>query len=136
MVQLAHLIHGEWQEVKKWEGRTSDEVRMALKGMALNDYSIGGRQTSFSESTIDSLLINLWAYLEASTANELILRLSDFRFEYNRFTRLYGSLELAAISAADSQAMLELNEYFCQPYRCSACLLGRYWCQDQAPQSI
>jgi hypothetical protein len=136
MVQLAQLIHGEWQEVEKWNGRTSDEIRMELKEMALNDYWIAGRRTSFSESTIDSLLINLWAYLEATTADELIIRLSDFRFENNRFTRLYSSLELAAITAADSQAMLELNEYFCQPNRCSACLLERYWCQDQAPQSI
>jgi len=107
-----------------------------LKEIVLNDYWIAGRQTAFSESTIDSLLINLWAYLEATTADELIIRLSDFRFENNRFTRLYSSLELAAITAADSQAMLELNEYFCQPNRCSACLLERYWCQDQAPQSI
>lgn len=136
MVQLAHLIRDDWQEVKKWKGRTADEIRMALKEIVLNDYWIGGRQTLFSESTIDSLLINLWTYLEVYTAEELILRLSDFRFENNRFTRLYRSLELAVISAADSQAMLEMNEYFCQPNRCSACLLGRYWCQDQAPQSI
>lgn len=124
MKQVAKLVHKGWHELEKWKGRPFQEIQTHLQAEGM------------SEALIESLLINLWAGVNSSDGDEWAERLLMWRFEDNRFTRKYLPLELENPVAADSQAMLELNQQLCQSTRCGACRLAQYWRYDQAPQSI
>lgn len=81
-------------------------------------------------STLLTLMINAiipTAYLYAETigdermAEAAIAHLSMLEAEQNRVTRLFEQNGITATSAADSQAMLQLYEQYCTPYRCLSC---------------
>ncbi|MBM3432027.1 MAG: hypothetical protein FJX92_03350 [Bacteroidetes bacterium] len=81
------------------------------------------------------MLINLWSYQPGRSLSETEQALHSFSFEDNRITRLYVGLELTSPTAADSQALLELIQSYCQSARCKDCSLAKCWIQDQIPQS-
>ncbi len=134
--QLAVLIHLGWHHRDQWGDRSPNEIRQLLAGITWQTDHHDGAERVFSDQLIQTLLINIWSYTCCSDEVLLAKELDLFGFEDNRFTRLYSKMELNQVTAADSQAMLELNRRFCIQGRCKECALGGFWSQDQAPQSI
>lgn len=134
IAQLAALIYAGGDDPRFWIDHSPKEIRFFLRSIQIQ--TCGEVVTGCSEGLIDSLLINLWSYLNTRDSAEGEERLSLFPFEDNRFTRRFHRLALPDGTAADSQAILELHAGRCQLNGCAACDLGSQWAQVQAPQSI
>jgi len=55
---------------------------------------------------------------------ETIGLLEKLDFERNRLTRVYANTPFPQQNAMDSQALLELSQYYCSPKRCLECAIG------------
>ncbi len=136
LVQLAALIHRGWHEPFRWQGQSHLEIAASLSQLELEDPWRVDEKICFSAALIENLLINLWCYQPGLHLEDTEKVLALFSYEENRITRQYPRLEIKDPSAADSQALLELNQSYCLSSRCSTCALANCWIQDQAPQSI
>jgi hypothetical protein len=136
LMQLAILVFHQWHRREKWSVHSVDEIRQSIRSIDPTGLIESPRQSLFSDSLIDLLLINLWAYIQASDPFCLEADLRQFEFEDNRHTRAFERLALKDPTAADSQALLELHQSYCRAKNCRACALGKEWTQDQGPQSI
>ncbi len=94
------------------------------------------------KSSINLLLINMVAPLlvaygryknEESYADKAISLLEQLPPEDNRITRLYTNLNFDHQSAADSQALLHLNQHYCVPRQCLQCRIGHYILKEKQP---
>ncbi|RDC64458.1 DUF2851 family protein [Adhaeribacter pallidiroseus] len=111
------------------------------------NHVVPGQKTSrapkgIGKSSINLLLINAVAPLlvaysryknDASYADKAIALLEQLPPEDNRVTRLYADLNFAHQSAADSQALLELNQQYCVPRQCLQCRIGNYIFKPKQP---
>lgn len=90
------------------------------------------RRKALSEPFIDTLLINVvlpfkFAYLKerGKDPGTIVLKLiRQIPPESNAIVRAYSGLGVQADSALESQAILELHQYYCKPNRCLDCLIG------------
>ena len=136
LIQLASLIHHRWHDPRKWVRADPRQLQDQLSQL-LFPAGVGEEgKRMLSDAVIESILINIWSYQNACNVMELEGHLRLFGFEQNRFTRQFRSLELKDMTAADSQAMLELHHSYCEKGRCRDCKLASVWSQPQAPQSI
>ncbi len=144
LAQLAMLIHLGWDDLSFWQ--TDDVLDLARKIARIDVHAFWkerrnldgvpiNRKEYFSNRVVEGLLINIWAWMHPTNPG-IQERWTRFCYEDNRITRLYAYLEIQDPTAADSQALLELNHQFCLHRRCGSCALASYWIQDQAPQSI
>ncbi|QNF33705.1 DUF2851 family protein [Adhaeribacter swui] len=87
------------------------------------------------KSSIDLLLINAVAPLlvaygryknDEVYVDKAIALLEQLPPEDNRITRLYTDLDFYHKTAADSQALLQLNQHYCVPRQCLHCRIGNY----------
>lgn len=144
LTQLAFLYHAGWMDPAKWLASDPLGLRSSLRSIILPDhwqemygaYAPLVHRSLFSEGMVDGLLINIWAYLNAPDLASTLARLQQLPLEDNRVTRMFSDMRMEDLTAADSQAMLELHQVYCSPQRCNSCRLARCWVQDQAPQSI
>ena len=83
--------------------------------------------------TIHSLIINtivplMFVYGETKNRNELkekaVEYLEHIPPENNHVIRMWKKLNFTPKNAADTQALLELNESYCQKKYCLDCLIG------------
>ena len=96
------------------------------------------------KSSINLLLINAVAPLlvaygryknEESYVDKAIALLEQLPPEDNRITRLYTDLHFNHQTAADSQALLQLNQHYCVPRQCLQCRIGNYIFKPKQPAS-
>ena len=94
------------------------------------------------KSSIYLLLINAVAPLlvaysryknDESYADKAITLLEHLPPEDNRITRLYADLHFDHQTAADSQALLQLNQHYCVPRQCLQCRIGNYILKPKQP---
>jgi hypothetical protein len=87
------------------------------------------------KSSIALLLINAVAPLlvaygqyknDDSYTEKAILLLEQLPPEDNHITRLYTDLDFYHQTAADSQALLQLNQHYCVPRQCLHCSIGSF----------
>ncbi|RYF86725.1 MAG: DUF2851 family protein [Chitinophagaceae bacterium] len=88
---------------------------------------------ALGKSSIYNLLINcvvplLYAYGKYKGDDHYIDKalalLEIIPPEENTITNIYRELGFPPKSAADSQAMIQLNKFYCQPVRCLHCAIG------------
>jgi hypothetical protein len=108
---------------------------------------IPGQETSraskgMGKSSIYLLLINAVAPLlvaysryknNESYTDKAIALLEQLPPEDNYITRLYADLHFNHQTAADSQALLQLNQHYCVPRQCLQCRIGNYIFKPKQP---
>ena len=85
-----------------------------------------------SKSFFDLLVINTllpirfaYAQKQGWTEDKLVLRwIGEIKSERNRYTEGFSNLGIKLNSALDSQAMIQLKQYYCDKKRCLKCALG------------
>ena len=90
------------------------------------------RKKIISASFIDTLLLNVvlpfkFAYLKGreKDAGAVVMKLiREIPPESNAIIKAYSEVGVNADSALESQAILELHQYYCRPNRCLDCMLG------------
>ncbi|QMU30061.1 DUF2851 family protein [Adhaeribacter radiodurans] len=94
------------------------------------------------KSSIHLLLINAVAPLlvaygkyknEDNYVEKAIALLEQLPPEDNRITRLYTGLNFYHQNAADSQALLQLNQLYCAPRNCLQCSIGNFILKKNQP---
>lgn len=136
LIQLACLVNEGWHRQFKWEIESPESMQVQLSTIYPPAIIGWEARPLLSASMVQSLLINIWSYVNAQEVNALEKSLMQFDFEQNRFTRLFQPLELKEVTAADSQALLELHHLLCDKGKCRECRLANCWGQPQAPQSM
>lgn len=90
-------------------------------------------QKRIGQATFDNLIINsvgplLTAYSHHTDQMNFLNRALDLlrliKPEYNKITRLWGSLDKKASDAFDSQAMIQLFNEYCTKRKCLQCQVG------------
>lgn len=86
------------------------------------------------ETKINNIIINLvipFAFAYATVMNDEMLKteslelLNDIPCEQNMVIKSWKAREVKIENSFDSQAILQLNKYYCKESRCAECLLGK-----------
>lgn len=89
--------------------------------------------TGLSESFIEHITINafipiLFSYGKCMSIDKLQTRalawLEQLKAEQNKITQKFNELTLSAVSAADSQGLLQLKQDYCDQKKCLQCSIG------------
>ena len=143
LAQLSMLIHGSHQlfSVVR-ELHTIGEVR-ALFSITANDFwhyhyrldkSADFMQKTLGKTMVDNIIINtviptIYAYGKHRQDNQFIEKslrwLHETSAEMNTVTRIFFGEGNTAVSAFDTQAVLELEKNYCAFKRCLECEIGR-----------
>lgn len=142
LAQLASLYHKEQSLFSRvMEAETLKDVRQILVARASaywEEHFIFGKSSAKKEKTIGAgaqnlLIINtvipfLYAYGLHRADERLCDRagrfLEELKAENNYVTRLWGGAGLAVHTAADSQALLQLQKEYCDKKKCLYCRFG------------
>jgi len=142
LVQLANLFFLRRFSLSSLiEAGTLPEVRNLLQTKVTpywqTHYSFGAQSTesgkTLRQNSLDSLIINtvvpiLYAYGHHSLHEDYCKRALDFlsqmKLEENHITRVWKDLGLTVRSAADSQALIELRNRYCDRKDCLRCSFG------------
>lgn len=142
LVQLANLFFSRRFSLSSViEAETLQKARDLLKTQVTpywqTHYSFGAESESslktLRDASLDSLIINtvvpiLYAYGRHSLHEDYCHRaldfLSEIKLEQNHITRVWKDLGLAVHSAADSQALIELRNRYCDRKDCLRCSFG------------
>lgn len=142
LAQLASLYHKEQSLFSRvMEAETLKDVRQILVARASTyweEHFIFGKPSAKKEKTIGAgaqnlLIINtvipfLYAYGLHRADERLCDRagrfLEELKAENNYVTRLWGGAGLAVHTAADSQALLQLQKEYCDKKKCLYCRFG------------
>lgn len=142
LAQLASLYHKEHSLFSRiMEAETLKEVRQILVARASaywEEHFVFGKLSSKKEKAIGAsaqnlLIINtvipfLYAYGLHKADERLCVRAANFleelKAENNYVTRLWGGAGLPVRTAADSQALLQLQKEYCDKKKCLYCRFG------------
>ena len=142
LAELAMLVHESSHLFSRIiEAASATEIRKFF-AITANDYwhyhyqldkETAFRKKSVGSSMVDNLIINTVApllFLYGSHHKENRYRdmalncLMETRAEQNQITRGFVRLEIKIGNAADSQALIELKNQYCQEKRCLDCSIG------------
>lgn len=142
LAQLAHLYHKQQSLLSRvMEAETLKEVEQILTTRTSAYWqehfnfskSSPRREKVLGANSKELLIINtvvpfLYAYGMHKADDRLCDRAGEFleelKAENNRITRLWGGIGLYVKSAADSQALLQLQKEYCDPKKCLYCRFG------------
>lgn len=142
LAELAKLVHESVHLFARIKEAASANAIRHLFDITANDYwhyhyhydeASSFRKKKIGEAMIDNIIINtvvpvLFAYgnyhNDEKTKWRALECLEQVRPEKNRITHGFRTLNIRAINARDSQALIELRNEFCEKRKCLECALG------------
>ena len=149
LAQLVDFYHRQEANFSKIiEPHTPEELRQLLSastyGYWETHYSFGKESQSLHKAlqpaTLDLILINaiaplLFAYgryrMDESRSERAFCLLEQINAETNHITRSWQAAGLKAENAADSQALIQLKQHYCDKKDCLRCRFGAYYLLDK-----
>lgn len=97
-------------------------------GKVTNFHKIEVGQTTWTLLLINTVIPALFAY-NRFTGNEAmqekaVAMLEQLPFEDNKLTRLFRNTPFPRVTSLDSQALIELYQYYCKSKKCLECSIG------------
>ena len=152
LAQLVDFYHRQEANFSKIiEPHTPEELRRLLSASTFGywetHYSFGKESQSLHKAlqpaSLDLILINaiaplLFAYgryrMDESRSERAFCLLEQIKAETNHITRSWQAAGLKAENAADSQALIQLKQHYCDKKDCLRCRFGAYYLLDKSKQ--